>query len=82
MARLARLQRADQDGGVSKQTAMLRIDFFMPFPDASKLAPVQGMKKPTFSRFALRRRRDSNSRYSFPYTHFPGVLLQPLGHVS
>src|SRR5687768_14206185 len=30
----------------------------------------------------LRRRRDSNSRYSFPYTHFPGVLLQPLGHIS
>src|ERR1035437_3925673 len=31
---------------------------------------------------ALRRLRDSNPRYSFPYTHFPGVLLQPLGQVS
>ncbi len=29
-----------------------------------------------------RRRRDSNSRNSYPFTHFPGVLLQPLGHVS
>ena len=29
-----------------------------------------------------RRRRDSNSRYGCPYTHFPGVLLQPLGHLS
>ncbi len=30
----------------------------------------------------MRRLRDSNPRYSFPYTHFPGVLLQPLGQVS
>jgi hypothetical protein len=30
----------------------------------------------------LQRGRDSNPRYSFPYTHFPGVLLQPLGHLS
>src|SRR6187399_726262 len=30
----------------------------------------------------LRRLRDSNPRYGFPYTHFPGVLLQPLGQVS
>ena len=29
-----------------------------------------------------RRERDSNPRYSYPYTHFPGVLLQPLGHLS
>ena len=29
-----------------------------------------------------RRVRDSNPRYSFPYTHFPGVLLQPLGQLS
>ena len=29
-----------------------------------------------------RRERDSNPRYGFPYTHFPGVLLQPLGHLS
>src|SRR6478736_9157286 len=32
--------------------------------------------------FVMRRLRDSNPRYSFPYTHFPGVLLQPLGQVS
>ena len=30
-----------------------------------------------------RRERDSNPRYGDkPYTHFPGVLLQPLGHLS
>lgn len=31
---------------------------------------------------SLRRLRDSNSRYSFPYTNFPGLLLKPLGQVS
>ena len=30
----------------------------------------------------LRRERDSNPRYTCAYTHFPGVLLQPLGHLS
>ncbi len=30
----------------------------------------------------LRRVRDSNPRYSFPYTRFPSVLLQPLGQLS
>src|SRR5204862_5949723 len=30
-----------------------------------------------------RRGRDSNPRYTFwAYTHFPGVRLQPLGHLS
>jgi hypothetical protein len=29
-----------------------------------------------------RRVRDSNPRYGFPYTRFPGVLLQPLGQLS
>ena len=30
-----------------------------------------------------RRGRDSNPRYGYkPYTHFPGVLLKPLGHLS
>ena len=29
-----------------------------------------------------RRERDSNPRYPFEYTRFPGVLLQPLGHLS
>ncbi len=36
--------------------------------------PTQGLK--------WRRERDSNPRYGFPYTHFPGVRLQPLGHPS
>src|SRR6185436_16081871 len=29
-----------------------------------------------------RRERDSNPRYGFPYTRFPSVHLQPLGHLS
>src|SRR3972149_7746059 len=29
-----------------------------------------------------RRERDSNPRYGFPYTCFPDMLLQPLGHLS
>jgi hypothetical protein len=29
-----------------------------------------------------RTERDSNPRYAFTYTHFPGVRLQPLGHLS
>ena len=29
-----------------------------------------------------RREWDSNPRYGFPYTRFPSVLLQPLGHLS
>ena len=29
-----------------------------------------------------RRERDSNPRYGFPYTRFPSVRLQPLGHLS
>lgn len=32
--------------------------------------------------YRRRRGRDSNPRYPFEYTHFPGVLLQPLGHLS
>src|SRR5689334_22806002 len=30
----------------------------------------------------MRREWDSNPRYGFPYTNFPGLLLQPLGHLS
>lgn len=32
--------------------------------------------------FKWRTGRDSNSRHSFPCTHFPGVRLRPLGHLS
>ena len=32
--------------------------------------------------FRWRRERDSNPRYGFPYTRFPSVRLQPLGHLS
>ncbi len=32
--------------------------------------------------FNWRRERDSNPRYAFTYTRFPGVLLQPLRHLS
>lgn len=30
----------------------------------------------------LQRGRDSNPRCSYPHTNFPGLLLQPLGHLS
>jgi hypothetical protein len=30
----------------------------------------------------IRRERDSNPRYSYPYTAFPVLRLQPLGHLS
>ncbi|CAH1659097.1 hypothetical protein BOSEA31B_11815 [Hyphomicrobiales bacterium] len=36
----------------------------------------------TMIRKEWRTGRDSNPRYGFPYTHFPGVRLQPLGHLS
>gem|GEM_PF-3181335 len=35
-------------------------------------------KNVNFSSSALRRGRDSNPRYAFTYTHFPGVLVRPL----
>ena len=41
---------------------------------SANAVPTQGLK--------WRRERDSNPRYSFLYTHFPGVRLQPLGHPS
>ena len=50
------------------------------------LAAVSGGKSATLGVPSLglkwRRERDSNPRYGFPYTHFPGVRLQPLGHPS
>src|SRR5688572_29763201 len=39
-------------------------------------------RKQYFIRKPWRRERDSNPRYHFWYTHFPGVRLQPLGHPS
>ncbi len=38
------------------------------------LMPTQGLK--------WRREGDSNPRNGLPFTHFPGVRLQPLGHPS
>jgi hypothetical protein len=37
---------------------------------------------PLFERMRWRRGRDSNPGSSFPLTRSPGVLLQPLGHLS
>ena len=45
-------------------------------PPASALSSYSPFTAP------LRRKGDSNPRYSFPYTHFPGVRLKPLGHLS
>ncbi len=50
------------------------------------LAAASGVKSATpgvrSSVLNWRRERDSNPRYGLPYTHFPGVRLQPLGHPS
>src|SRR5438477_2831084 len=35
-----------------------------------------------FAILCWRREWDSNPRYGFPYTRFPSVRLQPLGHLS
>ena len=43
---------------------------------------LRGMTVGQAGRGNWRRERDSNPRYGFPYTHFPGVRLQPLGHPS
>jgi hypothetical protein len=42
---------------------------------ANKKAPFRGL-------FYWRTERDSNPRTAFTVTHFPGVRLQPLGHLS
>ncbi len=42
---------------------------------------VRGVVK-TFVFRCWRREWDSNPRYGFPYTRFPSVRLQPLGHLS
>ena len=36
----------------------------------------------SFTGAIWRREGDSNPRYGFPYTRFPSVRLQPLGHLS
>jgi hypothetical protein len=49
------------------------------------LSPYRQIKKRLDGAFYciyLRRLRDSNPRYGYPYTNFPGLLLQPLGQVS
>ena len=50
-------------------------------PLAGKRNPVRGMTLRT-GRRESRTERDSNPRYAFTYTRFPGVRLQPLGHLS
>ena len=49
--------------------------------DAGFFSPAR-QPEPSRIFFNWRRGRDSNPRYVLPYTHFPGVLLQPLGHLS
>jgi len=41
-----------------------------------------GSKFKVLVEFKWRTERDSNPRYALTYTHFPGVRLQPLGHLS
>ena len=67
-----------------KENQTLRVYFCLISSIQASLMVLISTKIPACAGFDFlwRRRRDSNSRYSFPYTHFPGVLLQPLGHVS
>ena len=53
-------------------------------PECPRTSPFWDMVGPlrSFSIKRWRREGDSNPRYGFPYTHFPGVRLQPLGHLS
>jgi len=44
-------------------------------PNANTNAPERGV-------VFWRREWDSNPRYVYTYTHFPGVRLRPLGHLS
>ena len=60
--------------------------FFIPAPCLQiEFEPSCGNKKSPSKMMDLcfwRRLRDSNPRYSYPYTNFPGLLLKPLGQVS
>src|SRR5579864_3630911 len=50
---------------------------------APEIALPQSQKPELYQVFtAWRREWDSNPRYGFPYTRFPSVRLQPLGHPS
>jgi hypothetical protein len=51
-------------------------------PWAGSRSHLSELQRPRLCILIWRRERDSNPRYSFPYTRFPGVLLQPLGHLS
>ncbi len=58
--------------------------FYFPFAFESELSTLRENKKVASATFCiyLRRGRDSNPRYPFEYTNFPGLLLKPLGHPS
>jgi len=47
-----------------------------------KVIPIKSGGDWQQTAIGMRRERDSNPRYVLPYTHFPGVLLKPLGHLS
>ena len=49
--------------------------------DAARLAEVMSFALAACA-VQWRRGRDSNPRWTFAHTHFPGVLLRPLGHLS
>jgi hypothetical protein len=51
------------------------------FDTVQRFDTIPNVRRPFRTRH-WRRGRDSNPRYGFPHTHFPGVRLQPLGHPS
>ena len=64
---------------------MLILKFNNPTIQFSNIRIFKFSNFEQFNRPSLiwRREWDSNPRYGFtPHTHFPGVRLQPLGHLS
>ena len=54
------------------------------FGHTSRISRIWSFRFNDLEAFSVgwRRERDSNPRYGFPYTRFPSVHLQPLGHLS
>ena len=73
-------------GPPSLRDDVLRRGFAAPGRTLKRLRPhAHSQNTKTILRIVMvfwRRGRDSNPRYGLTYTHFPGVRLQPLGHLS
>ena len=72
--------RRDGFHGFGRSTAVRR--FFHEGRDCWGLIEALASSREYCALKDWRRERDSNPRYGFPYTRFPSVRLQPLGHLS